>query len=53
MEIDSGFQTRAYYYFIEWLTTCNNLDEYALKLYNDNRNVASFVETFCYFPFLS
>ena len=48
MEIDSGFQTRAYYYFIEWLTTCNNLDEYALNLHNDDRNAASSVETFYY-----
>ena len=51
METDSGFRTRPYYCFVEWLTTCNNLDEYALKLHSDNRSAASFVETFCCFPF--
>ena len=50
MEIDSGFLTRAYYYFVEWLTIYSNLDVYALKLCNDDRNAASFVKTFCYFP---
>ena len=53
MEIDFGFQMRAYYCFIEWLTTCCNLEKYALNLHSDDRNAASFVETFCYFPFLS
>ena len=48
METDSGFWTRAYYCFVEWLTTCSNLDEYAQKLHSDDRNVASLVETFCY-----
>ena len=46
METDSGFQMRAYYCFVEWLTTSNNLDEYALKLHSDDRNVASSVKTF-------
>ena len=46
METGSGFRMRAYYYFVEWLTTCSNLDEYALKLYNDDINAASSVETF-------
>ena len=46
METDSSFWTRAYYCFVEWLTTCNNLDEYALKLHNDDKNAASSVETF-------
>ena len=46
MEIGSGFRMRAYYYFVEWLTTCSNLDEYALKLYSDDRDAASSVETF-------
>ena len=46
MEIDSGFRMRAYYCFVEWLTTCSNLDEYALKLYSDDRDAASSVETF-------
>ena len=43
METDSGFQMRSYYYSIEWLTTCSNLDEYALKLNGDDRYAASFV----------
>ena len=47
MKNDYGFWTKAYYCFIEWLTTCSNLDEYALKLHNDDRNAASLVETFC------
>ena len=51
METDSGFRMRPYYCFVEWLTTCSNLDEYALKLHSDNRSAASFVETFCCFPF--
>ena len=46
METGSGFRMRAYYYFVEWLTTCSNLDEYALKLYSDDINAASSVETF-------
>ena len=50
MEIDSGFQTRAYYCFVKWLTYCSNLDEYALKLHGDNRNAASFVATFYFCP---
>ena len=51
METDSGFWTRAFYYFVEWLITCRNLDEYALKLHSDDRDVASLVETFCCQPF--
>ena len=47
METDSDFQTKTYYCFVEWLTTYRNLDEYALKLHNDDRNAASSVETFC------
>ena len=47
METNFGFQTRAYYCFVEWLTTCSNQDKYALKLHSDYRNAASFVETFC------
>ena len=50
METNSDFQMRPYYYFVKWLTTYSNLDEYALKLHNDDRNVASFVETFCCLP---
>ena len=46
MKTDSGFRTRAYYCFVEWLTTCSNLDEYALKLHSDDRDAASSVETF-------
>ena len=48
METDSGFQTRSYCYFVEWLTTCSNLDKYALKLHSDDRDTASSVETICY-----
>ena len=48
METDSGFRTRSYCYFVEWLTTYSNLDEYALKLHNDDRDAASSVETICY-----
>ena len=51
METNSGFWTRAHYCFVEWLTICRNLDEYALKLHNDDRNAASFVEISCCFPF--
>ena len=47
METDSDSQIRPYYYFVEWLTTYSNLDEYALMLHSDNRNAASSVETFC------
>ena len=47
MKTDFGFQTRAYYYSVEWLTACNNLDEYALKLHSDDRDVTSLVKTFC------
>ena len=46
METDFGFQTRAYYCFVEWLNTCSNLDEYALKLHSDDRDEASLVEAF-------
>ena len=48
METDSGFRTRSYCYFVEWLTTCNNLDKYALKLYSGDRDAAFLVETVCY-----
>ena len=41
METDSGFWTRPYYCFVEWLSTCSNLDEYAPKLHSDDRNAAS------------
>ena len=52
MENESSFQTRAYYCFVEWLTTYSNLDEYAQKLHSDDRNAASSVETFFLFTFL-
>ena len=48
MEIDSGFRMKAYYCFVEWLTTYSNLDEYALKFHSDDKNVASSVKIFCY-----
>ena len=48
METDSDFWMRSYYCFVEWLTTCSNLDEYALKLYSDDRDVVFSVETICY-----
>ena len=51
MQTDYGFRMRTYYCFVVWLITCNNLDEYALKLHSDDRNAVSFVETFCCFPF--
>ena len=47
METDFDFQMRPDYCFVKWLTTYSNLDEYALKLCNDDKNAASFVETFC------
>ena len=47
METNSDVQTRAYYCFVEWLTTCSNLDEYTLKLHSDDRNAASSINTFC------
>ena len=46
METDSSFRMRAHYCFVEWLTTCSNLDKYALQLYSGNRDEASSVETF-------
>ena len=49
MESDSSFQMRSYCYFVEWLTTCSNLDKYALKLRSDDRDVASFIKTFAYY----
>ena len=48
METNSGFQMKSYCCFFEWLTTCSNLDEYALKLHSDDRDAASFVNTFGY-----
>ena len=47
METDSSFQIRLYCCSVEWLTTCSNLDEYALELHSDDRNAASSIETFC------
>ena len=40
METDSSFRMRAYYCFVEWPTTYSNLDDYALKLHSDDRDVA-------------
>ena len=48
MGTDSGFRTKAHYCFVEWLTTCSDLVEYALKLYSDDKDAASSIETFCY-----
>ena len=48
MEIEFGFQMRAYYCFHEWLNTYSYLDKYALKLRSEDRNAASFIETFYY-----
>ena len=45
MKNDYGFEMKAYYCFVEWLTTCGNLDEYTVKLHNDDRNAASLVKT--------
>ena len=45
METDFGFQTRAYYCFLEWLTTYSNLNECAQMLHNNGRSEASLVET--------
>ena len=45
---DFGFQTRSCCCYVEWLTTCSNLDEYALKLHINDRDVTSLVKTFCY-----
>ena len=50
MEIDSGFQMRSYRCSVEWHTTCSDLDEYALKLYSDDRDAASSIYTFGYYP---
>ena len=47
METDSDSQMRSYYCFVEWLTTCSNLDKYALKLHSDDRNATSSIKTFC------
>ena len=48
METDFGFRTRSYHCFVEWLATCSNLDEYALKLHSNDREVVFSVETICY-----
>ena len=48
METNIGFRMRSYYYFVEWLITCSNLDDYALKLHSDNRDTAFSVEAICY-----
>ena len=48
METNSSFWTRSYCCFVKWLTTCSNLDEYALKVHSDDRDAASSVETICY-----
>ena len=48
LETDSSFQTRSYCCFVEWLTICSNLDEYALKLHNDEKDTAFSVKTVCY-----
>ena len=50
VEADSVFQMRSYCCSIEWLTTCSNLVEYALKLHNDDRDDASYIYTFDYYP---
>ena len=52
METNSSFRARAYYCFVEWQTTCSNLDESALKLHGDDRNAASLVKTFLLLTFL-
>ena len=48
METNSSFRMRSYCCFVKWLTTCSNLDEYALKVHSDDRDAASSVETICY-----
>ena len=41
METDSDFRMRSYCCYVEWLTTCSNLDKYALKFHSDDRDAAS------------
>ena len=41
-----------HYCFVEWLTTYSNLDKCVLKLHSDDRNEASFAETFLLLSFL-
>ena len=50
MKTDSGFQMRSYYCFVEWITTCSNQVEYVLKLYSDDKDAVSSIQTFDYFP---
>ena len=44
-------QMITHYCSVEWLTTYSNLDECVPMLHNDDRNAASFIETFYYCPY--
>ena len=50
METDSGFLTRSYHCFVEWLTIGSNLVEYVLQFRSDERNATSSTQTFGYYP---
>ena len=45
VESDLDYLMITHYYSVEWQTTYSNLDECVLKLYSDDRNAASLVET--------
>ena len=46
--VDFGSQKMTHYYFVEWLTTYNNLDKCAQMFHSSDRNEASLVETSCW-----
>ena len=50
METEFGFLMRSYCCSVEWLTTYSNLVEYAQSPHNDDRDAASSIYTFEYFP---
>ena len=50
VEFDLDHQIITHYCYVEWLTTYSNLDECVMNLGSDDRNAASFFETFYYCP---
>ena len=48
VKFDLDHQMITHYCSVEWLTTYSNLDECVPKLHSDDRNAASFFETFYY-----
>ena len=46
--VDFGSLEMKHYFFVEWLTTYSNLDEYAQMLHSSDRSGASLVKTSCW-----